>query len=308
MLLSEATSVYALAQAALDSGISLAQAAAFCLTTDALDYDAVYEDESDWKLLPPIDHPLEPSRLLLSGTGLTHKASVDNRNAMHDSTAPVTDSMRMYQSGLENGRPEEGSIGVSPEWFYKGTGTTLRAQNEALEVPAFAEDGGEEPEISGVYLIDAQGRPRRVGMAQCNEFSDHLFEKKNYLYLAPSKLRTCSLGPELILNPAFQHVPGTVRVTRQGNVLWSQSIATGEDRMCHSLANIEHHHFKFPQHRRPGDVHVHFFGADAFSFGVGIRLQDGDEMEVAFEGYGRPLCNPIAVESQKQSLIEVQPI
>ena len=34
-------------------------------------------------------------------------------------------------------------------------------------------------------------------MAQGNEFSDHRFEKKNYLNLAGSKLRTCSIGPEL---------------------------------------------------------------------------------------------------------------
>src|SRR5207244_12831064 len=37
-------------------------------------------------------------------------------------------------------------------------------------------------------------------------------------------------------------------------------------------SNMEHHHFKFDSHKRPGDVHVHFFGADAFSFGEGIRL------------------------------------
>jgi hypothetical protein len=149
------------------------------LSTETLDYNAIYEGDSDWKLLPPIDHPEEPSRLLLSGTGLTHKASVDNRNAMHDSTAPVTDSMRMYHSGLDGGRPAVGQIGVSPEWFYKGTGTALRAHGEPLDVPAFAEDGGEEPEIAGVYIIDSDGMPRRIGMAQCNEFSDHLFEKKN---------------------------------------------------------------------------------------------------------------------------------
>lgn len=306
ILLKETTSVFALAQAALETGTSLAQAAEQRLSSETLDYDAIYEGVSEWKLLAPVDHPEEPSRLLLSGTGLTHKASVDNRNAMHDSTAPVTDSMRMYHWGLDGGRPGEGKIGVSPEWFYKGTGTVLRAHGEALEVPAFAEDGGEEPEIAGVYIIDAQGRPRRIGMAQCNEFSDHLFEKKNYLYLAPSKLRTCSLGPELILNPNFGRVPGTVKVSRQGETLWSQAIATGEDRMCHSLANIEHHHFKFPQHRRPGDLHVHFFGADAFSFGAGIRLQDGDEMQVSFDGYGRPLRNHLWIENKQQELVTVQ--
>jgi len=44
-----------------------------------------------------------------------------------------------------------------------------------------------------------------------------------------------------------------------------QDIATGEAAMCHSLANIEHHHFKFDAHRRPGDVHAHYFGAHSLS-------------------------------------------
>ncbi len=66
--------------------------------------------------------------------------------------------------------------------------------------------------------------------------------------------------------------------------------------MCHSLANLEHHHFKFEGHRQPGDVHVHFFGAHSLSFGDGIVLQDGDWMDVRYEGFGRALRNPIRVE------------
>src|SRR5512144_1955600 len=101
-------------------------------------------------------------------------------------------------------------------------------------------------------------------MAAGNEFSDHALEKRNYLYLASSKLRTCALGPELVLDPQFDHVSGEVSIERSGAVLWSKPIRSGESAMCHSLANIEHHHFKFDAHRRPGDVHVHFYGADAF--------------------------------------------
>jgi hypothetical protein len=40
-------------------------------------------------------------------------------------------------------------------------------------------------------------------------------------------------------------------------------------------------------------VHVHYFGACALSFGAGIRLEDGDVMEVAFAGFGRPLRNTL---------------
>ena len=137
-------------------------------------------------------------------------------------------------------------------------------------------------------------------MANGNEFSDHKFEKINYLYLASSKIRPCSLGPELVIDPQFQSVPGTVTIERAGRVLWTKAIATGEAEMCHSLANIEHHHFKFETHRRPGDVHVHYYGAHSLSFGEGIRLADGDVMSVEFAGFGRALRNPLSVASPNE--------
>jgi len=167
-----------------------------------------------------------------------------------------------------------------------------------LEIPGHAEDGGEEAEVAGVYLIDENGVPHRIGMAAGNEFSDHKFERRNYLNLAASKLRTCSLGPELIIGNDFRDVHGEVRIERAGTTIWQKKIATGEDNMCHSLANLEHHHFKFAGHRQAGTVHVHFFGADALSFSDGVVLQDGDWVEVKFEGFGRALRNPIRQEAQ----------
>ncbi len=135
------------------------------VTQESLDYDAVYSGSSDWRILPAMDHPAEPARCLVSGTGLTHLASAKNRDAMHAAPGAIlaltqapTDSMRMYQLGVEGGRAAPGEIGAAPEWFYKGNGTTLRAHGEPLDVPPHAEDGGEEPEIAGVYVIDAQWR------------------------------------------------------------------------------------------------------------------------------------------------------
>jgi hypothetical protein len=78
--------------------------------------------------------------------------------------------------------------------------------------------------------------------------------------------------------------------------------------MAHSLANLEYHHFKYSDHRQPLQAHVHFFGADAFSFGSGVELKTGDEMQVYWEGMGRPLTNPIAIETKKEELIEVKSI
>jgi hypothetical protein len=307
-LLRDFTSVYELARAALEHRVPLIQAIRDHLSGVSVDYDAIYERrDPEWRVLPPFTHP-EPARCLVSGTGLTHKASADNRQAMHKYQGDVSDSARMYLAGVEAGRPAPGEIGVAPEWFYKGGGNIVRAHGDPLVAPSYGDDGGEEPEIAGVYVVDDQGWPRRVGMTTANEFSDHVLEKRNYLYLAHSKLRTCSMGPELVVDPDFRDVRGTVAIERDGETLWSQPVATGEANMSHSLANLEHHHFKYDVHRRPGDAHIHFFGADAFSFGAGLRLSDGDVMVVSFEGFGRALRNPIQIERRQDRLVTVEPL
>ncbi len=218
----------------------------------------------------------------------------------------MNDSMKMFKWGVEGGRPAPGTIGNAPEWFYNGNGAMLRAHGEPLTAPAFAEGCGEEAEIAGVYLIGADGAPLRIGMAIGNEFSDHKFEKRNYLNLAGSKLRNCSLGPELVVDPEFESVPGVVKIERAGKVLWSQEIATGEREMCHSLANIEHHHFKFEGHRRPGDLHVHYFGACSLSFGASVELADGDMMDISFASFGRALQNPLRIVGGEKRPVAVR--
>jgi len=303
-LLATHRSIYAFALAAIDTGCPLQELIQTDFSDISLDYDEVYSLRSGWSFLPSFDHPEEPARCLVSGTGLTHLASAANRDAMHTAES-VTDSMRMYHLGLEHGRPAPGETGAAPEWFYKGTGAILRGHGALLTIPNFAADGGEEPELAAVYVIDPHGTPRRVGMTTANEFSDHQIEKQNYLYLAHSKLRNCAIGPELIVDPDFSLVPGTVTIMRAGSILWTKEISTGDQRMCHSLANIEHHHFKYEPHRRPGDAHVHFLGAGAFSFGDGITLEDGDEMMIEWKGYGRPLKNPIAKEKSEHQAVRV---
>jgi len=302
--LTEVQSVYELVQQCIGHDIQLSEYALTLAHGEVLDYEAIYSGSSKWHLLAPIDVPEMPSRLTISGTGLTHLGSAKERQAMHIADAPkvaetVTDSMRMFQWGIEGGRPADGEIGIAPEWFYKGNGSMLQAPFASLAIPAYAEDGGEEAELAGVYVIGPDGTAYRIGIATGNEFSDHQFEKRNYLNLAGSKLRACSLGPELVVGAAFQSVTGEARIERGTNTIWSKKVATGEENMCHSLANLEHHHFKFEGHRQPGDVHVHFFGAHSLSFGDGIVLQDGDWMEVRYEGFGRALRNSIRVEPKE---------
>jgi hypothetical protein len=303
--LAEVTSLYELVQRSLSRGGRLSDQALELARGEVLDYNAIYAGASKWSLLAPIDVPGMPSRLTIAGTGLTHLGSAKDRQAMHLADAvkadeTVTDSMRMFQWGIEGGHPATDQIGIAPEWFYKGNGFALQAPFAPLTIPAYGEDGGEEAEVAGIYIIGSDGTPYRIGMVNGNEFSDHRFEKRNYLNLAGSKLRTCSLGPELVVGAQFHQVVGDVRIERGAETIWSKKVATGEENMCHSLANLEHHHFKFEGHRQPGDVHVHFFGAHSLSFGEGIALQDGDWMEVRYQGFGRALRNPVRITPKSE--------
>jgi hypothetical protein len=313
VVLNEVTSIYQLAQRALEQKVALTKVASSLATGDRIVYDDVFQQNSSWTLLAPVDTPGAPQMTLVSGTGLTHLGSARERQAMHAETtkkseAEMTDSMRMFEWGREKGRPVAGKIGIAPEWFYKGDGSVIRAPFAPLNIPGHAEDGGEEGEVAAIYIIDSNSTPHRIGMCAGNEFSDHVFERRNYLNLAGSKLRVCSLGPELVLGGDFADVPGKVRILRSGAPIWEKSIHTGEDNMCHSLANLEHHHFKFAGHRQPGMLHVHFLGADALSFGDNIRLTAKDVTEVSFEGFGRPLINTIAVDETMSSAVRVQPM
>lgn len=307
IILKNVDSVYNLALQAIDSGKKLSSLINESISDEKLKYDDVYNGTSEWKLLPSFDNPAIPSHCIVSGTGLTHNSSALNRQVMHQTEAgTLTDSMKVYQWGVEGGKPGAGKIGIQPEWFYKGTGSVLRGHGDALLVPDFGNDGGEEPEIAGIYIIDRKGQPVRIGFTTGNEFSDHIMEKKNYLYLAPSKLRTCSIGPEIVITNDFSSLEGHVSVTRNGKELWSANIQTGENNMAHSLENLEYHHFKYTDHRQPLQAHVHFFGTGAFSFGTGLRLETGDVMKVEWKGMGRALLNTISIDTNEEKMIHVK--
>jgi len=282
-----------LATSAIAAGESLLAAARRHVTTDTVE---LASELAAGHLLAAIDHP-DPARLMLAGTGLTHLGSAEGRDTMHkaaQNTDHQTDSMRMFLEGIDGGKPAAGKEGVQPEWFYKGDGQSLVAPGGTLTTPPFAKDGGEEPELAGVYLIDECGTPWRLGVALANEFSDHVTEKHNYLWLAHSKLRPAALGAELLLGPPPVDVHGISRIRRAGKVLWERPFLTGEDNMSHSIANLEAHHFKYDAFRRPGDVHVHFFGTATLSFADGIRSCAGDVFEIEADCFGLPLINTLA--------------
>lgn len=254
------------------------------------------EELAAGRLLAPIDHE-DPAHLVMTGTGLTHLGSAEGRDQMHRAAAAAehqTDSMRMFLEGLEGGKPAPGVAGQQPEWFYKGDGTQLVQPGQPLTMPAFARDGGEEPELAGVYVIGPDGTPYRLGLCLANEFSDHVTERHNYLWLAHSKLRPAALGPELLVGAPPSDVRGHSRIRRDGAVIWEKPFLSGEDNMSHSLANLERHHFKYDLFRRPGDVHVHFFGTATLSFSDGVQTQEGDEFEIEAAPFALPLRNRLA--------------
>ncbi|HZP88992.1 MAG TPA: AraD1 family protein [Burkholderiales bacterium] len=299
-------SVYALARAALASNSSLERLVRDRMSTQQESYEQIVRER---RLLPPLDHP-DAARWLVTGTGLSHLGSAAARDSMHaklqQDETQLTDSMKIFKWGLEGGKPEPGKIGVQPEWFYKGDGRCVVAPEQPLELPAYALDGGDEVEVVGLYVIADDGTPWRVGFALGNEYADHVMERQNYLYLAHSKLRQCSYGPEILLGALPRNVTGTARLLRGSEAIWSEGWLSGDDNMAHSIANLEHHHFKYADFRRPGDVHVHFFGAATGSFTKNVKANVGDVFEIESPVFGRPLRNPLGPAKESVRLFEIK--
>ena len=287
-------SLYDLAQEAIAAGRTLAETVGERLSGGEVD---LVEALAQGRILQPIAHP-DPAHCTVTGTGLTHLGSAEGRDQMHKAEADpskLTDSMRMFQMGIEAGKPAPGAVGVQPEWFYKGDGSMLRGPGETLQSPAFALDGGEEPELAGIYLIGPDGTPFRLGFCLANEFSDHVTERGNYLWLAHSKLRQASLGPELLVGELPAHVEGVSRILRGNDTVFEAPFLSGEANMSHSIRNLEHHHFKYDLFRRPGDLHVHFFGTATLSFSGGFRTEPGDRFEIEAAPFTLPLVNTLTV-------------
>jgi hypothetical protein len=288
------TSMLALAQQAVAARQSLDDAVKAAGDGEAMDYAALL---SQGRILPPVDHP-DAAHCFVTGTGLTHLGSADTRDKMHKKIAgdveSLSDSMKMFRMGLEGGKPQRPGPGVQPEWFYKGDGSSIVPPGADLPLPEFALDGGEEPEIAGLYVVDASGKPWRLGFAIGNEYSDHVMERQNYLYLAHSKLRACAIGPELRTGALPDKLEGESRIRRKGEVIWRKPFLSGEGNMSHTISNLEYHHFKYRLFRRPGDLHVHFFGTATLSFGDGVRTEPGDVFEIEMAEFGAPLRNRLA--------------
>ena len=76
--------------------------------------------------------------------------------------------------------------------------------------------------------------------------------------------------------------------------------------MSHTVANLEHHHFKYDLFCQPGDVHVHFFGTATLSFADNISPQNGDVFEIEVPEFGRALRNRLAAGGEDETVQTVR--
>ncbi|WP_235964960.1 AraD1 family protein [Caenimonas soli] len=287
-------STYALASQALAERVPLAHLAKKLASAERVDYGELVERQA---VLVPLDHP-DPAHMLVSSSGLTHLGSERTRDhlrrALQVDDASLSDSLRLFKLGLEQGRPTgNGTPGVAPEWHFKGTGRSVVHPYQDFPVASFAEDASEEPELAGLYLIGADGMPRRLGFALANELSDHITERSNSGLVSHAKLCGSSFGPELLLDDLPASIAGVSRIVRKGRKRWEKPFLTGEDHMSHSIGNIEFHHFKYDQFLVPGDVHVHYFGTATLSFSEGIKVDASCRFEISAPPFGHPLINGI---------------
>jgi hypothetical protein len=287
---------YDLFNEAINSGEKIENLIEKNKSIDTLNYQEIYNSNL---LLPPITHK-DPSHFYVTGTGLTHLGSADSRNKMHATKEEeMTDSMKMFKIGIEGGKPAKGKVGAQPEWFYKGNGDNISSPTENIYIPEFSLDGSEEPEVVGIYMINDKEEVVKIGYSIGNEFSDHVMEKQNYLYLAHSKLRQCSFGPEINLGKIPVEVKGISKVIRDNKVIWEKEFLSGEKNMSHSIENLEHHHFKYEIFRKPGDLHIHYFGTATLSFSDGIKAKDGDIFEISSDTCVMPLRNKLKIKAKE---------
>jgi hypothetical protein len=294
-------STYELAKAAIAAKVPVAALIESQGFGDAVDIVAL---AAEGKLDCPVRHP-DAAHMYLTGTGLTHTGSASARDSMHADTVGMSDSMKMFRMGIEGGKPKAGETGVQPEWFYKGNGVNAIAHGDDLVSPSFALDGGEEPELAGFYIIGEDGVAYRLGFSVANEFSDHVTEKINYLYLAHSKLRPASFSPELLVGALPDHVEGTSRILRDGKTVWEKPFLSGEANMSHTIANLEYHHFKYALFCQPGDLHVHMYGTATLSVADGFVTREGDVFEIDAPQFGLPLRNKLVVAAKETVAIKM---
>ena len=144
----------------------------------------------------------------------------------------------------------------------------------AAALARFALDGGEEPETRRP-VSRLRRRRRRIGSVFRSATNSPITSPSARI-TCTSRIRSCDPAPsDRSCAPARPpvHMEGMSRIHRADRIFGSVRSSPAKSNMCHTLANLEYHHFKYAAHRRPGDVHLHFFGTATLSFADGDRLR-----------------------------------
>lgn len=199
---------------------------------------------------------------------------------------PAFDQPREPGRCLVSGLASEGPAAT---WQYQGSGDCLYGHGEPLPVSSVSA-AVRIPELAAAYVIGEGGVPRRLGVAAGIRGPRH-----------------SALGPELMLETESPYVEGAARLLRGRDVIWSREFAT-EVPLMHALAAVEVDHFRHADHRRPGDTHIHFFGAKLFVTSDALVAGDGDEAIVELKGFGRALRSTVLAEQPAPVPVEALPL
>ncbi len=220
------------------------------------------------RLLPPL-LPTATGNALLSGFLGTHKKKRGGE------TAP------------------EGAEFIPPKWFFKGFGDWVRLPGETLNVPASPVALIEEPEVTLVYVNDADGTPHYAGYTFGNDLCDIGLHRKDPGYTPYCKLCDTALTPWLFLGAPPSSVNGRVSIVRDGATAWEGSFDCGGDALYFRVQDMVNHLFSFPAVRRPGLVNYVLLGADEGSVHDGFRIADGDRIAIDVKSHGVAFENAV---------------
>lgn len=163
-------------------------------------------------------------------------------------------------------------------WFYKGNGSLLKTDGEALMIPYHALSICSQPGVFCVYLVDHFKQLRFVGFSLGHDIHDPLLSRQDASSCAQSRLRQCAITPALILGELQSSLSLNVRVERQGAQLSYLSYRLDLQNWWairkYSQAFLEQHE----QFLQPGMVHYVFHSACRRE--SELQLQHGDWLDL----------------------------
>jgi len=109
--------------------------------------------------------------------------------------------------------------------------------------------------------------------------------------------------PRIDPRPRARNRRRSASLYRQGRQSGKHKYSSGGAPLLYGLAALEPDHFKFADHHRPWDAHIHFAGARLFSNRPVPPLKEADECEVHWEGLGRPPQNALHAERREEKTI-----